>query len=140
MGERDYWRLLVPGTRLAVEYVTIQGQMVSFLVRLEKIKQGGEWRLSARYDTCHGRPHLDVVNEKGELVLKRWMEEMDIGRRFAGLSLTSKKTMKNITDVTRTAFQKILMRPMKTVPMPPCRNRRYFKTTVLEKDLHLQIS
>jgi hypothetical protein len=25
---------------------------------------------------------------------------------------------------------------MKTVPMPPCRNRRYFKTTVLEKDLH----
>ena len=82
MGERDYWRLLVPGVRLAVEYVTMQGQMVSFLVRLEKVKEGGEWRLSARYDTCHGRPHLDVVNEKGELVLKRWMEEMDIGEAF----------------------------------------------------------
>ena len=82
MGERDYWRLLVPGVRLAVEYVTIQGQMVSFLVRLEKVKERGEWRLSARYDTCHGRPHLDVVHEKGELVLKRWMEEMDIGEAF----------------------------------------------------------
>jgi hypothetical protein len=44
--------------------------------------------------------------------------------------------MKNITNVTSKTFRKILMRPMKTVPMPPCRNRRYFKTTVLEKDLH----
>ena len=44
--------------------------------------------------------------------------------------------MKNIINVTRKTFRKILMRPMKTVPMPPCRNRRYFKTTVLEKDLH----
>jgi len=44
--------------------------------------------------------------------------------------------MKNITDVNTKTFRKILMRPMKTVPMPPCRNRRYFKTTVLEKDLH----
>ena len=33
-------------------------------------------------------------------------------------------------------FRKIVLRPMKTVPMPPCRNRRYFKTTVLEKDVH----
>ena len=33
--------------------------------------------------------------------------------------------MKNITDVDRKTFRKILMRPMKTVPMPPCR-----------KDLH----
>ena len=44
--------------------------------------------------------------------------------------------MKNIINVTSKTFRQILMRPMKTVPMPPCRNRRYFKTTVLEKDLH----
>jgi hypothetical protein len=44
--------------------------------------------------------------------------------------------MKNIINVTSKTFRKILMRPMKTVPMPQCRNRRYFKTTVLEKDLH----
>jgi hypothetical protein len=44
--------------------------------------------------------------------------------------------MKNIFKVNRKTFRKILTRPMKTVPMPPCRNRRYFKTTVLEKDLH----
>ena len=36
----------------------------------------------ARYDTCHGWPHLDVVNGKGELVLKRWMEDMDKGEAF----------------------------------------------------------
>ena len=36
----------------------------------------------ARYDTCHGWPHLDVVNGKGELVLKRWMEDMDTGEAF----------------------------------------------------------
>lgn len=82
MGERDYWRLLGPGTRLAVEYVTIRGQMVSFVIRLEKRREDGKWRLTARYDTCHGIPHLDVVNERGELVLKRWMEEMDIGEAF----------------------------------------------------------
>ena len=40
---------------------------------MEEVKEGGEWRLSARYGTCHGRPHLDVVNEKGELMLKRWL-------------------------------------------------------------------
>jgi len=38
--------------------------------------------LVARYDTCHGWPHLDVVNGKGELVLKRWMEGMDTGEAF----------------------------------------------------------
>ena len=70
------------GVRLAVEYVTIQGRMVSFVIRLEKIQKDGKWRLVARYDTCHGWPHLDVVNGKGELVLKRWMEGMDTGEAF----------------------------------------------------------
>ena len=82
MGERDYWTLLVPGVRLATEYMTWKGQMVSFVIRLEKLRVDGEWRLAARYDTCHGWPHLDVVNGKGELVLKRWMEEGDIGEAF----------------------------------------------------------
>ena len=82
MGERDYWRLLASGVRLAVEYLTIQGRMVSFVIRLEKIQKDGKWRLVARYDTCHGWPHLDVVNGKGELVLKRWMEGMDTGEAF----------------------------------------------------------
>ena len=82
MGERDYWRLLASGVRLAVEDVTIQGRMVSFVIRLEKIQKDGKWRLVARYDTCHGWPHLDVVNGKGELVLKRWMEGMDTGEAF----------------------------------------------------------
>ena len=49
------------------------------------------WRLAARYDTCHGRPHLDVVNEKGELVLKRWMEERSIGEAFQQALLDFKK-------------------------------------------------
>ena len=44
--------------------------------------------------------------------------------------------MKNIIKMDLKTFRKILMRPMKTVPMPACRNRRYFKTTVLEKDVH----
>ena len=74
--------MLASGVRLAVEYVTIQGRMVSFVIRLEKIQKDGKWRLVARYDTCHGWPHLDVVNGKGELVLKRWMEDMDTGEAF----------------------------------------------------------
>ena len=44
--------------------------------------------------------------------------------------------MKDIIKMDLKTFRKILMRPMKTVPMPACRNRRYFKTTVLEKDVH----
>ena len=51
-------------------------------VREEGWKVQGGWRLLARYDTCHGWPHLDVVNGKGELVLKRWMEGMDTGEAF----------------------------------------------------------
>jgi hypothetical protein len=85
MGERNYWTLLVPGVRLATEY------MVSFVIRLEKLRENGAWGLVARYDTCHGWPHLDVVNERGELVLKRWMEERDIGAAFQQALLDFKK-------------------------------------------------
>jgi len=46
---------------------------------------------AARYDTCHGWPHLDVVNGRGELVLKRWMEERDIGEVFQQALLDFKK-------------------------------------------------
>jgi hypothetical protein len=91
MGERDYWTLLVPGVRLVTEYMTWKGQMVSFVIRLEKLREDGGWRLAARYDTCHGWPHLDVVNGKGELVLKRWMEEGDIGEAFQQAILDFKK-------------------------------------------------
>lgn len=83
MGERDYWRLLVPGVRLAVEFVTIQGQMVSFVIRLEKIQEDGKWRLTARYDTCHGVPHLDVVDKNGNLILKKWMPGLTQEEAFA---------------------------------------------------------
>ena len=65
--------------------------MISFVIRLEKLREDGVWRLAARYDTCHGRPHLDVVNEKGELVLKRWMEERSIGEAFQQALLDFKK-------------------------------------------------
>ena len=51
----------------------MQGQMVSFVIRLEKIQEDGKWRLTARYDTCHGVPHLDVVDQNGSLVFKKWM-------------------------------------------------------------------
>ena len=91
MGERDYWTLLVPGVRLATDYMTRKGQMISFVIRLEKLREDGEWTLAARYDTCHGWPHLDVVNGKGELVLKRWMEERDIGEAFQQALLDFKK-------------------------------------------------
>ena len=50
--------------------------------------------------------------------------------------MTLRRTMKNMNKVNLKTFRKIVLRPMKTVPMPPCRNRRYFKTTVLEKDVH----
>ena len=83
MGERDYLRLLAPGVRLAVEYTTIQGQMVSFVIRLEKIQENGEWRLTARYDTCHGVPHLDVVDKNGKLILKKWMPGLTQEEAFA---------------------------------------------------------
>jgi hypothetical protein len=91
MGERNYWTWLVPGVRLATEYMTRKGQMVSFVIRLEKLREDGEWRLAARYDTCHGWPHLEVVNGRGELVLKRWMEERDIGEAFQQALLDFKK-------------------------------------------------
>ena len=77
--------------RLYINFPTIPGQMVSFVIRLEKLREDGTWRLVARYDTCHGWPHLDVVNEKGELVLKRWMEERDIGEAFQQALLDFKK-------------------------------------------------
>jgi hypothetical protein len=43
MGERNYLTWLVPEARLATEYMTRKGQMVSFVIRLEKLREDGEW-------------------------------------------------------------------------------------------------
>ena len=75
--------LLVPGVRLATDYMTWKGQMVSFVIRLEKLREDGDWRLAARYDTCHGWPHLDVVDKKGNLIFKKWMPGLTHEQAFA---------------------------------------------------------
>ncbi len=72
MAEKDYIIWLDGQTYIAVDFVTIRGEVVSFIVRLMLIEAAGDVNV-ARYDTAHGTPHLDVNGRRGGQIRKEWL-------------------------------------------------------------------
>ncbi|MBM4025850.1 MAG: hypothetical protein FJ280_10660 [Planctomycetes bacterium] len=62
-------------TFLQVEFLTVRGRVVSFVVRLMRA-MGGRWLNVVRYDTAHGLPHRDLLDRHGRIVRKDWLLEM----------------------------------------------------------------
>ena len=50
----------------------VKGEIVSFVVRLMLMQDGGRQVNVARYDTAHGAPHCDVLGERRGLLQKVW--------------------------------------------------------------------
>jgi len=72
MGAENYVIWLDERTYLAVEFVTLRGKVVSFIVRLMRRDSRGDSILS-RFDTAHGTPHQDLLTSSGNLRKKEWM-------------------------------------------------------------------
>jgi len=60
-----------------VEFVTTNGKVTRFVVRLIHIVDGKPVDV-LRYDTAHGKPHRDLLKRNGELLEKEWFEDTDL--------------------------------------------------------------
>jgi len=84
MPERVYSFWLDESAYVVVEFATVDGRVVSFVVRLMLVRGNSE-KCVARYDTAHGCPHLDLVDTRGRLLEKEWLLGMSLAEalRFA---------------------------------------------------------
>ena len=64
---------------LAVTFVTVQGRVVSFVVRLMTCAKEGD-RILSRFDTAHGIAHQDILTPHGNLRDKRWLPELTLNQ------------------------------------------------------------
>jgi hypothetical protein len=59
-----------------VDFTTVQGIMISFVIRLMLITEEGEHNV-ARYDTAHGTPHRDIVSPANRVTQKDWLTDLE---------------------------------------------------------------
>ena len=75
MGAENFVIWLDEHTYIAVDFVTITGRVVTFVVRLMRVDPSGD-RVLSRFDTAHGLPHHDLLTPKGNLAKKVWLDEL----------------------------------------------------------------
>ena len=75
MPEKLYTIWLDDLTFVHVEYWTVRGKIVSFVVRLMRLN-GEQWLNIVRYDTAHGQPHRDILDRRGRVLRKDWLTGM----------------------------------------------------------------
>jgi hypothetical protein len=76
MPYKDFRIFLRDDCYISVEFLTVNGRVVSFVVRLVWIRHDGEDFTVARYDTAHGSAHRDIVSSTGRLLNKSWLFDM----------------------------------------------------------------
>jgi hypothetical protein len=76
MPQKDFVIWLNETTYIAVDFTTVQGIMVSFVIRLMIITQDGEHNV-ARYDTAHGTPHRDIISPTNRVIQKDWLIDLE---------------------------------------------------------------
>lgn len=76
VGQESFVIWLNERRYIAVEFTTVQGEVVSFVVRLVACSPEGDRTLS-RFDTAHGVPHQDVLTARGNLREKLWLPHLD---------------------------------------------------------------
>ena len=73
MPSKDYRIWLSDHAYLVVAFVMVKGEVVSFVVRLMLMQDGGRQVNVARYDTAHGAAHCDMLGERRGLLQKSWL-------------------------------------------------------------------
>jgi hypothetical protein len=72
MSQKSFITYLNDDLHVTVEFERIQGELVSFVVRL-MLNIETESICIVRYDTAHGCPHRDMLNASGRLIEKHWL-------------------------------------------------------------------
>jgi len=75
MSERDYLIWLNESTYIKIDFTTVRGRVTSFVVRLMLATDRGDLNI-VRYDTAHGMPHRDLLDQRGRVVTKDWLLDM----------------------------------------------------------------
>ena len=55
---------------------TLNGLVVGYVAKLIW-REGKNYREVIRFDSAHGCPHKDMLNEKGNVIRKTWFEYLD---------------------------------------------------------------
>ena len=76
MTQKDFQIWLTDKIYLVVDYETIDGQIVAFVVRLMLIQDDHLYNV-ARYDTAHGTPHRDIMSRSNNILEKNWLTQME---------------------------------------------------------------
>jgi len=76
MPQKDFQIWLTDKIYLVVDYETMEGRIVGFVVRLMLIQNGSPYNV-ARYDTAHGTPHRDILSRSNNVLEKNWLTQMD---------------------------------------------------------------
>ena len=75
VGHESFIIWLEGARYIAVDFTTVQGKVVSFVVRLMACSDGGD-RILSRFDTAHGVAHQDVLTAGGNLCEKFWLRDL----------------------------------------------------------------
>ena len=72
-NERSHVIFLDNSVRIRIRFRKDGNQILEFVVQLET-RLNQEWVAVIRYDSAHGKPHVDTIDRWGREVDKKWLE------------------------------------------------------------------
>ena len=76
MPKKYYTIELAEGIEIHVYFDTLNGLVINYVVKLLLWKSKRYYEV-VRFDSAHGCPHKDILDEKGMVVRKIWFESLD---------------------------------------------------------------
>lgn len=58
---------------IRIRFTTDRAAVIAFTVQLEAVHDR-QWKPVRRYDDHHGRPHLDILDRRGRVYHKEWLD------------------------------------------------------------------
>jgi hypothetical protein len=76
MPKKYYAIELEEGIEIHVYFETLNGLVISYVVKL-LLRAGKKYYEVIRFDSAHGCPHKDTLDDKGTILRKTWFESLD---------------------------------------------------------------
>ena len=76
MPKKYYKIALSGGAEIHVFFQTTSGIIITFVVKLVFVYKNKYYEI-IRYDTAHGCPHKDLLDQEGQVIRKVWFELLD---------------------------------------------------------------